>query len=120
MSGQVCAGMYAAHASVTAESALGARTSTSAMCESPSGAVRIVAGPRTDFFPPEIDALKKYLDKSGKLLLEIDPPEKPDSQPLTNLIALSHDWGIDVEVDLEASDEEGTAVLRIVDAGRKD
>ncbi|WP_163795775.1 DEAD/DEAH box helicase [Mycolicibacterium sediminis] len=28
------------------------------------------------------------------------------------------DWGIDVEVDLEASDEEGAAVLRVVDAGR--
>jgi hypothetical protein len=31
-----------------------------------------------------------------------------------------HDWGIDVEVDLEASDEEGAAVIRLVDAGRKD
>lgn len=29
-----------------------------------------------------------------------------------------HDWGFDVEVDLAASDEEGTAVLRIVDVGR--
>jgi hypothetical protein len=29
-----------------------------------------------------------------------------------------HDWGFDVEVDLEASDEEGAAVLRLVDAGR--
>src|SRR4051794_29823069 len=31
-----------------------------------------------------------------------------------------HDWGFDVEVDLEASDEEGHAVIRLVDAGRKD
>ena len=31
--------------------------------------VVVVAGPQTDFFPPEIDALKKYLDKNGKLLL---------------------------------------------------
>jgi hypothetical protein len=31
-----------------------------------------------------------------------------------------HDWGFDVEVDLEASDEEGTVVLRLVEAGRKD
>jgi ABC-type uncharacterized transport system involved in gliding motility auxiliary subunit len=58
--------------------------------------VVIVAGPRTDFFPPEIEALKKYLDKSGKLLLELDPPDKPDSPPLTSLIALAHDWGIEV------------------------
>jgi hypothetical protein len=32
----------------------------------------------------------------------------------------NHDWGIDAEVDLEASDEEGALVLRVVDAGRKD
>jgi ABC-type uncharacterized transport system involved in gliding motility auxiliary subunit len=56
--------------------------------------VVIVAGPRTDYFPAEIDALKKYLDKSGKLLLELDPPDKADSPPLTNLIALAHDWGV--------------------------
>jgi hypothetical protein len=32
----------------------------------------------------------------------------------------NHDWGIDVEVDLEESDEQGAPVLRVVDAGRKD
>ena len=31
-----------------------------------------------------------------------------------------HDWGIEVEVDLESSDEEGAAVLRVIDAGRLD
>jgi len=56
----------------------------------------VVAGPRTDFFAPEVEALKKYLDKSGKLLLELDPPDKADSPPLTSLIALSHDWGIQI------------------------
>ena len=58
--------------------------------------VVVVAGPRTDYFPAEIDALKKYLDKQGKLLHEIDPPDKPDSPPLTNLIALAHEWGVQV------------------------
>ena len=58
--------------------------------------VVIVAGPKTDFFPNEIDALKKYLDRAGKLLLMLDPPDKVESPPLTNLIALAHDWGIDV------------------------
>ena len=56
----------------------------------------VVAGPKNDFFAPEVDALKKYLDKQGKLLLELDPPDKADSPPLTNLIALAHDWGIQV------------------------
>src|SRR4030095_12541923 len=63
-------------------------------------AVVIVAGPRTDLFPPEIEALKTYLGKSGKLLLELDPPDKTDSAPLTNLIALAHDWGMDVGTDV--------------------
>jgi ABC-type uncharacterized transport system involved in gliding motility auxiliary subunit len=59
-------------------------------------AVVIVAGPRNDFFPPEIEALKKYLEKGGKLLLELDPPDKADGPPATNLIALAHDWGVQV------------------------
>ena len=65
-----------------------------AVPEGPS--VVVVAGPKIDFFPTEIEALKKYLEKSGKLLLELDPPDKPDSPPLTSLIALAHDWGSDV------------------------
>ena len=28
--------------------------------------------------------------------MELDPPDKSDSQPLTNLIALARDWGFDV------------------------
>src|SRR5262249_59449798 len=39
-------------------------------------------------------------DKSGKVLLMPDPPEKSDSPPLTNLIALAHDWGMDVGNDV--------------------
>src|SRR5262249_27475086 len=58
--------------------------------------VLVVAGPRTDFLPNEIDVLKKYLDKGGKLLLELDPPDRPDTPPLTHLVALAHDWGMDV------------------------
>ena len=57
-------------------------------------------GAEDGLLPAEIDALKKYLSKSGKLLLEIDPPDKPDSPPLTNLIALAHDWGMEVGNDV--------------------
>jgi ABC-type uncharacterized transport system involved in gliding motility auxiliary subunit len=63
-------------------------------------AVVVIAGPHTDFFPPEVDALKKYLAKSGKLLLEIDPPEKADSAPFTNLIAIAHEWDMQVGNDV--------------------
>jgi len=58
--------------------------------------VVVIAGPKTDFFPPEVDALKKYLDKQGKLLLMLDPPDKVDAPQATNLIALAHDYGIDI------------------------
>jgi ABC-type uncharacterized transport system involved in gliding motility auxiliary subunit len=37
-------------------------------------AVLILAGPRTDLFPPEIDALDAYLGRGGKLLAMINPP----------------------------------------------
>ena len=62
--------------------------------------VVVIAGPKNDFFPPEIDALKQYLAKNGKLLLLIDPPSRVDSPPLTSLIALAHDWGIEVGNDV--------------------
>jgi len=58
--------------------------------------VVIIAGPRADFFPAEIDVLKKFLEKGGKLFLMLDPPDKASDRPLTNLIALAHDWGIEV------------------------
>ncbi|MGE3512686.1 MAG: GldG family protein [Vicinamibacterales bacterium] len=58
--------------------------------------VVVVAGPKTDFFPPELDALKKYLDKQGKVLLLLDPPAKPDSPQPTSLIELAKEWGIEV------------------------
>ncbi len=63
-------------------------------------AVVVVAGPQTDFFAPEIDALKQYLARGGKILLMLDPPEKADSAPLTHLVALAHDWDVEVGKDV--------------------
>ncbi|PJK23577.1 DEAD/DEAH box helicase [Mycolicibacterium goodii] len=60
-------------------------------------------------------------DARGPALLIID--RKPDVWRVRQILddpAGDHDWGFDVEVDLAASDEEGTAVLRMVDAGRMD
>src|SRR2546422_4433203 len=56
--------------------------------------VVIVAGPKIDFFPNEIEALKKYLDKQGKGLLLLDPPDKADAAPATHPAALAPDWGV--------------------------
>lgn len=56
----------------------------------------VIAGPKTDYLPGEITALRDYLKKGGKLLMMLDPPDKADAPPLTGLIALAKDWGIDV------------------------
>ena len=58
--------------------------------------VLIVAGPKTDFFPAEIDILKKYLARGGKIFFLLDPPERVDSPPMPNLLSFIKDWGIDV------------------------
>ncbi|AWT57431.1 DEAD/DEAH box helicase [Mycolicibacterium smegmatis] len=60
-------------------------------------------------------------DARGPALLMID--RRPDVWHVRQILddpAGDHDWGFSVEVDLAASDEEGTAVLRMVDAGRLD
>jgi ABC-type uncharacterized transport system involved in gliding motility auxiliary subunit len=59
-------------------------------------AVLVVAGPEADLLPGEIEMLRRYLARGGKLLLLIDPPAKAETPPLTNLVALAKDWGIDV------------------------
>jgi superfamily II RNA helicase len=69
----------------------------------------------------EHDEVGTGADARGPALLIID--RQPDVWRVRQILddpAGDHDWGFDVAVDLEASDEEGAAVLTLVDAGRKD
>jgi Domain of unknown function (DUF3516) len=60
-------------------------------------------------------------DARGPAMLIIDrPPGVWRVRQILDDPAGDHDWGFDVDVDLEASDEEGAAVIRLVDAGRRD
>lgn len=60
-------------------------------------------------------------DARGPALLIIDRgPELWRVRQILDDPAGDHDWGIEVEVDVEASDEAGAPVLRVVDAGRLD
>jgi ABC-type uncharacterized transport system involved in gliding motility auxiliary subunit len=58
--------------------------------------VLVVAGPKTDLFAPEVDMLKRYLAKGGKVFFLLDPPEKAGAGDMPNLAALLKDWAIDV------------------------
>jgi len=62
----------------------------------------VMAGPTTDLFAPEIEALNAYVAKGGKVLVLLDPLLKGPAQPLlTQFLA---DWGIragsDVVLDI--------------------
>jgi ABC-type uncharacterized transport system involved in gliding motility auxiliary subunit len=59
-------------------------------------AVLVIAGPKTDLLPPEIDKLKAFLAKGGKLLALVDPPQSADAPPLANLIGMLKEWAVDV------------------------
>ena len=78
------------------------------------------------------DAVEDYLDVHGELatgpdargprLLVIDT--QPEGRPRTWLVRQifddqsgDHDWGIGAEVDLDASDEAGEAVVRVTSVG---
>jgi ABC-type uncharacterized transport system involved in gliding motility auxiliary subunit len=69
----------------------------------------VVAGPRVDFLPGEIETLEKYLARAGKLLLMLDAPG-PEDSPLPNLTALARKWNIEVGNNL-VIDETGMGQL---------
>ena len=53
----------------------------------------VIAGPTTDFFPPEIEPLNAYVAKGGKVMVLLDPPAKAGAtQPLLTQFLM--DWGI--------------------------
>jgi ABC-type uncharacterized transport system involved in gliding motility auxiliary subunit len=73
-----------------------------------------VAGPKTDYFPQEVDAVRAFLKKGGKLILLIDPVDKPDAAPLTNLITLAKEWGVTVGNDVIV---DASGIGRMIGAG---
>lgn len=74
-----------------------------------------------DGYFAEHDQVLTGADARGPALLIMD--RQPGLWRVRQILddpAGDHDWGFVAEVDLEASDEEGAAVLRVVDAGRLD
>lgn len=71
-----------------------------------------------DAYFAEHDEVGTAADARGPALLIFD--RRPDVWRVRQILddpAGDHDWGFDVEVDLEASDEAGEPVIRVLDAG---
>ena len=62
--------------------------------------VLVVAGPQTDLLPGEVEALRAYLDRGGKLLVLIDPPTDSESPEPEELLRLLREWGIEPGTDV--------------------
>jgi ABC-type uncharacterized transport system involved in gliding motility auxiliary subunit len=57
-----------------------------------------VAGPKTAYFPDEVESLKKYLDGGGKVLVMVDPDTDPKLDGLLSAwnVALGRDLALDL------------------------
>jgi ABC-type uncharacterized transport system involved in gliding motility auxiliary subunit len=62
--------------------------------------VLVIAGPKTDFLGPEIDILKAYLARGGKLFVMLDAVLKADQPQPVALQALLKDWDIEAGNDV--------------------
>lgn len=76
--------------------------------------VLIVAGPTSDFLAPEIDILKAYLARGGKLYVLLDPPAKPGAPELANLVGLVKEWGIEPGLNIVV---DGSGVGQMLGTG---
>jgi ABC-type uncharacterized transport system involved in gliding motility auxiliary subunit len=77
--------------------------------------VLAIVGPTADFLDSEIEMVKAYLQKGGRLLMMLDPAVGDRDQPLTRLVALAKEWGIDVgnDVVLDLSGRSSSATFAV-------
>jgi ABC-type uncharacterized transport system involved in gliding motility auxiliary subunit len=56
--------------------------------------VVLIPGPTSDILPTEAEALRRYLARTGKLFVMLDPPIGANAAPLPNLEGILKEWGI--------------------------
>ena len=61
--------------------------------------VVIVAGPQTDFLEPEIEALKRFVARGGKVMVMLDP-QVANAADVPNLRGFLRDWAIEYGNDV--------------------
>jgi ABC-type uncharacterized transport system involved in gliding motility auxiliary subunit len=64
--------------------------------------ILVVGGPKRNYLPPAVDAIKKYVEEGGRALIMLDPPLKFGAQVDENpaLTALLDSWGAKLNKDL--------------------
>jgi ABC-type uncharacterized transport system involved in gliding motility auxiliary subunit len=62
--------------------------------------VLVIAAPTSDLLAGELEQVKAYLARAGKVLLMIDAPSTDGSPKVPSLLALAKEWGIDVGNDI--------------------
>jgi len=72
--------------------------------------VVVIAGPTSDILPAELDMLKAYLARAGKLMVLLDPPIGDAPKQLPNVEAIIQEWGVtlgnNVIVDVSGATNE--------------
>jgi ABC-type uncharacterized transport system involved in gliding motility auxiliary subunit len=65
--------------------------------------VVVVAGPKSDYQQPEVDAIKKYVEDGGRAMFLLNPPLKMGRTDIADNDALSNvleSWGVTADKDL--------------------
>jgi len=63
----------------------------------------VIAGPTRNYEPPEVDAIKKYVEGGGRAFLMLDPPLKlrrSEIAPNDSLTSVLESWGVTMNQDL--------------------
>jgi ABC-type uncharacterized transport system involved in gliding motility auxiliary subunit len=60
----------------------------------------VIAGPTSDLLAGEVEFLTQYLNRGGKVLLMLDPPDRTGGPNVPNLIALAKSWGFEIGTDM--------------------
>jgi ABC-type uncharacterized transport system involved in gliding motility auxiliary subunit len=78
--------------------------------------VVVIAGATSDLLPQEIEGLKRYLGRAGKLMVLVDPPVGPQAS-LPNLEGLLKEWAItlgrNIVVDVSGMTNEPSLAVAI-------
>jgi ABC-type uncharacterized transport system involved in gliding motility auxiliary subunit len=74
----------------------------------------VIAGPTTDPLAAELEQIKAYLGRAGKVFLLIDAPSAEGSPNVPGLLALAKEWGIEVGNDIVL---DASGMGRMIGAG---